>query len=71
MKEVEASGATLAELIVELDRKYPGFRFRVVDEQDSIRPHIRITINCEIARNLDAKIKPDDQVALIMAFSGG
>ena len=36
-REVEASGATLGELLADLDRQCPGFRFRVVDEQDRLR----------------------------------
>jgi molybdopterin converting factor small subunit len=39
--EVEAEGATLAELLADLDRQFPGIRFRVVDEQGNIRRHIR------------------------------
>ncbi|OGS03470.1 MAG: molybdopterin synthase sulfur carrier subunit [Elusimicrobia bacterium RIFCSPLOWO2_12_FULL_59_9] len=69
--EIEASAATIDELLRELDRRYPGFRFRIVDEQDSIRPHVKITINTEIAGSLDAPLRSDDDVAIIMAFSGG
>ena len=29
--KVEASGATLTELLADLDRQYPGLRFRVID----------------------------------------
>jgi molybdopterin converting factor small subunit len=36
-REVEAEGATLAELLADLDRRYPGIRFRMIDEQDAIR----------------------------------
>ncbi|MBI3552879.1 MAG: MoaD/ThiS family protein [Elusimicrobia bacterium] len=69
--EVEASGSTVAELIVELDRRYPGLRFRVIDEQDALRPHIRVSVNCEIVADLSIALKPDDEVALIQAYSGG
>ncbi|HXI89370.1 MAG TPA: MoaD/ThiS family protein, partial [Blastocatellia bacterium] len=48
--EVEAGGSTLQELLRELDGRYPGFRFRIIDEQDSIRPHIKIFINHDQAR---------------------
>ena len=43
-REVEATGATLAELLAELDRRYPGLRFRMIDEQDRMRRHIRFFI---------------------------
>lgn len=48
-REVEASGATLAELLADLDRQYPGIRFRVIDEQNNMRPHIRFFVNGEQA----------------------
>ena len=35
---VEATGGTMAEMLVDLDRQYPGLRFRVIDEQDRMRP---------------------------------
>ena len=50
--EAEASGATLAALLLDLERQYPGIRFRVIDEQDRIRRHIRIFVNGEQAREL-------------------
>ena len=44
-REVEAEGATLDELFSDLDRRFPGLRFRVIDEQDAIRPHIKVFVN--------------------------
>ena len=37
---VEAAGGTLDELLHDLDRQYPGIRFRMINEQDEMRPHI-------------------------------
>jgi len=68
---VDARGATLADLLGELDRRYPGLRFRIVDEQDSIRPHIKVFINQEQARLLGAPLRPADEVHIICALSGG
>ncbi|MBI4788127.1 MAG: MoaD/ThiS family protein [Chloroflexi bacterium] len=68
---VQADGATLADLLFDLDRRYPGMRFRVIDEQDHIREHIRIFVNRDVAPNLAAPLKPDDEVRFIMAISGG
>ena len=69
--EVEAAGATLEELLREMDRRYPGFRFRIIDEQDSIRPHIKIFINHEQARELGAALQAKDEVSILLALSGG
>jgi molybdopterin converting factor small subunit len=69
--EVEASGATLAELMLDLDRRYPGIRFRMVDEQDAIRKHIRIWVNQDQKGALDTPLRGNDEVIIFQALSGG
>ena len=69
--EVEASGATLAEAMRDLDRRYPGLRFRVIDEQDHIRPTIKIYVNSNLMSNLDQPVQPADTIHIIGALSGG
>src|SRR5262245_5090138 len=69
--EVEAGGATLDEVLRELDGQYPGLRFRIIDEQDSIRPHIKIFINYDQARDLSAPLRSQDEVSILLALSGG
>lgn len=68
---VEADGATLAALFADLERRYPGVRFRVINEQDQIREHIKIFVNQAIAENLAAPLRPGDDVRIIAAISGG
>ena len=68
---VNASGATVAELLADLDRRYPGIRFRMIDEQDAIRRHIRIFVNRERVHDLGACLAPSDEVLIITAISGG
>ena len=70
-REVEAQGATLAELLRDLDRRYPGIRFRVIDEQDAIRPHIKIFVNRVQAPTLAHGLRPSDEVLVVAALSGG
>ena len=70
-REVEAEGATLAELLADLDRRFPGIRFRVIDEQDRIRRHIRIFVNGRQARDLSLALAPADEVIIVQALSGG
>lgn len=69
--EVAAEGQTLAEVMSALDRRYPGLRFRIITEQDMIRQHIRIFVNEEQARDLSLVLRPDDQIYIICALSGG
>ncbi|MBI5594786.1 MAG: MoaD/ThiS family protein [Elusimicrobia bacterium] len=68
---VEADGATLEAVTRSLDRSFPGLRFRVVDEQDRIRPHIKFFVNGVQAAALSARVGPADEVAIVQAFSGG
>ena len=69
--EVAAEGLTLAEALATLDRRYPGLRFRIITEQDTIRQHIRIFVNEEQARDLSVALQPEDQIHIICALSGG
>ena len=69
--EVEALGATVAELLDDLDVRYPGIRFRMIDEQDAIRPHVKIFINRERIAALDEPLSPGDEVQILQALSGG
>ena len=68
---VEASGADLAGLLSDLDRRFPGMRFRMIDEQDAIRPHIKLFVNQLQARSLDTPLRTADEVHIICALSGG
>ncbi len=69
--EVDASGATLTELLADLDHQYPGLRFRVINEQDQIRPHMRFFINGEQVFDLAHPLRTTDAVYLVQALSGG
>jgi molybdopterin converting factor small subunit len=69
--QVEADGATLDALFANLDRRYPGLRFRVVDEQNRLRPNMRVFVNGQGVRALDHALAPHDFVAVVLALSGG
>lgn len=69
--EVEASGATLAALLDDLEARFPGIRFRMIDEQEKIRRHMRIFINGEPVFALVHPIQHDDEVCIVQALSGG
>ena len=68
---VEARGATLAELLADLEGRFPGIRFRMIDEQDAIRRHIKIFVNQELVRNLGTSLASNDEVTIVGALSGG
>ena len=69
--QVEAAGGTLDEVMRDLDRQFPGLRFRVIDEQDRIRPHVKIFLNRVQVMDLATPVAATDEVAIIQAFSGG
>ena len=69
--DVEVSGATLGAVLAELDHRYSGIRFRMIDEQDQIRPHIRLFVNGEPVRDLSQPLDPADEVVIVQALSGG
>ena len=67
----EANGATLAELLMHLDQQYPGIRFRMIDEQEKIRRHIRVFINGGQVNDLSQPLDAADDVVIVQALSGG
>ncbi|MBM3949834.1 MAG: MoaD/ThiS family protein [Rhodospirillales bacterium] len=70
-REVDAKGATLAEVLADLDRRYPGLRFRIVDEQDRIRPHIRVFLDGRQVHDLAMPVGIESEVQIVQALSGG
>jgi molybdopterin converting factor small subunit len=69
--EVEARGDTLGALLADLDTRYPGIRFRMVDEQDGLRRHMRFFVNGEVVKKLDFPLRHGDEVCIVQALSGG
>ena len=68
---VTADGATVAEVLRDLDRQFPGFGFRVVDEQGALREHMTIWLDGERCRDLSAVVSGLDELVVMQALSGG
>jgi len=68
---VEAQGATLDELLHDLDRRYPGIRFRMINEQDEMRPHIIFFVGGSRTRDLYSNLEGVGEVVILHALSGG
>ncbi|TLY70708.1 MAG: MoaD/ThiS family protein [Gammaproteobacteria bacterium] len=68
---VNAQGASVTEVLADLDRRFTGMRFRMIDEQEQIRRHIRIFVNTREAKQLSEPVGAGDTVHLICALSGG
>jgi len=68
---VEADGETVSALLADLDTRYPGIRFRMVDEQDRIRKHMKVFVNDESVRDLTTPVTGRDEITIMQALSGG
>ena len=69
-EHVTGAGESVDELLHSLDSQFPGIRFRIVDEQERIRVHIRIFVNRELA-DLKRRLGENDEVQILCALSGG
>ncbi len=71
-RAVEAEGATLDQLTRDLDRRFPGIRFRIIDEHQKVRRNIKLFVNRDQADdNLATPLKPGDEIMIVAALSGG
>ena len=70
----EVAGATVREVIAELDKRYPGLALYVVDETGRLRRHVNIFVRdepiCDREAQSDA-VSPGDEVFILQALSGG
>ena len=68
---VEAEGGTLGAVLDDLERQFPGIRFRMIDEQDRMRRHVRFFVNGEQTFELAHRLRPADELCIVQALSGG
>lgn len=71
LSRTEAPGETVAAVLDALDARYPGIRFRVIDEQGRIRRHMRIYVGQDRVLDIGRAVGEDDEVLLFGALSGG
>ena len=70
-KVVEGEGATVSEVLDDLDRRFPGIRFRMVDEQNHLRQHMNVWIGQDPVTDLAAPVTDADEITIMQALSGG
>jgi len=71
---VDADGATIAALVADLDRRYPGMKDRICDETGQVRRFVNLFVNGEDIRflkHLDTPLKAGDEVSIVPAIAGG
>jgi sulfur-carrier protein len=62
---------TLGDAVVALDARFPGLRFRIIDEQGALRPHINLFVDGAVVRNLAATLETSREIMIVGALSGG
>lgn len=67
----DAEGATVGEALDDLDRRFPGLKFRVIDEQDRVRRHMRLFVGQEETRDVTRPLRAGDELLIFGALSGG
>ncbi len=73
-KNVTGTGATLAELLADLDTRHPGLRARLVTEDGTLHRFVNVYVNDEDVRfigALDTKLSDGDTVTILPAVAGG
>ena len=68
---VDGTGATVDDVLKDLDRRYPGIRFRMVDEQGRLRRHMKVFVNADAVRELASPVTEADEITIMQALSGG
>ena len=74
LEEVSVAGATIGELLDNLDRAFPGLKDRVCDEAGNVRRFVNIFVNGEDIRFLEEKatpVKDTDEISIVPAIAGG
>jgi MoaD family protein len=73
-KAVQASGDTIAELLISLDASYPGVKARLLTDDGGLHRFVNLYVNDEDVRflgGLDAKLNDGDTVTILPAVAGG
>jgi molybdopterin converting factor small subunit len=71
VSKLQAAGASIDDVLDDLDRRFPGLKFRVIDEQSRIRPHMRLFVGQNAARDVRAPLADGDELLIFGALSGG
>jgi hypothetical protein len=62
---------TLSAVLAALERRHRGLRFRIIDEQGRVRPHIKVFVGLDLARDLATPVPAGQDVMIVAALSGG
>lgn len=74
LEEVAATGATIGDVLADLERNYPGIKDRLCDDKGQVRRFVNIFANDEDIRflqNLETPVKDADEISIVPAIAGG
>jgi molybdopterin synthase sulfur carrier subunit len=69
-RTIPAHGATVLEIVIDLDRRVPGLANRILDGGPALRTHLNVFVDGERAA-LDSRVPPGAEIHVIPAVSGG
>ena len=73
-KQFASEGGTIAELIENIARTYPGFRMQIADDSGELHRFVNIYLNDEDIRYLqgrETELSDGDSVSILPALAGG
>jgi sulfur-carrier protein len=69
-RRVEAEGATVAQMIDALDRRWPGVRDRLCQRSDALREFINVYVD-GLPAEMSTPLEPTSTVHILPAVAGG
>jgi molybdopterin synthase sulfur carrier subunit len=73
-QNIEVEGQTVAEVVAALDQQFPGLAAYIINEHGSLRRHVNVFVDQAMIRDrqrLQDPVRPDDQIYIFQALSGG
>ncbi len=71
VKELIVPANSVLEALDALDEKYPGIKFRFIDEQENVRTHMQVFVNGTRVDEIKSELTDGDEIFIIQALSGG
>ena len=68
---IEVKGSSIEKVLAAIERRFPGFRFRIVDEMGVVREHIKILVDANMVEDLATPLSGSEELHIVMALSGG
>ena len=73
-RELDVEGSTIREIIENIDKSYPGFRAKLLDENGALKNFMNIFVNDRNIKTLNGvntEVNPEDNIYILIAIAGG